>query len=98
MQHAFTFDEGIPIERLVSEMAAYYQENTMKAGVWPFSCALLITHYDKVFKVDPAGSVELLNDSNNGYIDKILNKRYVLSYTRVRIRCGNLFYLCHALF
>ena len=68
----------------------------MKAGVWPCGCALLITHYDKLFKVDPSGSVELLDDSNNGYIGKILNKRYVLSYTRIRIGCGNLFYLCHA--
>lgn len=84
VQHAFTFDEGIPIERLVSEMAVHYQEYTMKAGVRPFGCALLITHYDKLFKGDPSGSVELLDDSNNGYIGKILNKSMIFFNTDMK--------------
>ncbi len=77
VEHAYTFQEEIPLDVLLEEMALLFQEYTMKAGVRPFGCFLIVAgirsgaksceHADGganggVFKIDPSGSVERLED------------------------------------
>ena len=79
VEHAYTYDEDIPIEQLVHQMALFYQRYTMKAGVRPFGCSLLIACYNQrvnvreMYALDPAGSVERIegDDGVMGCIGRI---------------------------
>lgn len=42
VEHEYTFDEAIPVEILLEELALLYQEYTMKPGARPFGATLLI--------------------------------------------------------
>lgn len=44
IEHAYTFDEPIPISILLEQMSLLYQEYTMKPGARPFGVTLLVAH------------------------------------------------------
>ena len=77
VEHAYTFDEDISIEQFINQMALFYQKYTMKAGVRPFGCALLVAYCDKlrniegIYKLDPAGAVEVVENGGIGFIGKM---------------------------
>ncbi len=71
VEHAYTFGEEIPFEILLEDMALLYQEYTMKPGVRPFGCSLLVGVLGKgsgdgdgaeggFYRVDPSGAVQRL--------------------------------------
>ena len=44
VEHAFTFEEDMPIEAFLEELSLLFQRYTMKPGSRPFGCSLLVTH------------------------------------------------------
>jgi len=42
VEHAYTFQEEIPLQVFLEEMALLFQEYTMKAGSRPFGCSVLV--------------------------------------------------------
>jgi len=62
VEHAYTFQEEIPMSVLLEEMALLFQEYTMKAGVRPFGCCLIVAGLeDGIYRIDPAGTVTKLD-------------------------------------
>jgi 20S proteasome alpha/beta subunit len=66
VEHAYTFDEPMPIESFLEEVSLLFQEYTMKPGSRPFGCTFLVA-YDpseendgnpRLYRIDPSGSVE----------------------------------------
>lgn len=64
VEHSYTFDEAIPVDLFLEEMALLIQEYTMKPGTRPFGTTLLIAHLPKdedkrpeLFRIDPSGAV-----------------------------------------
>jgi len=66
VEHAYTFQEEIPMDILLEEMALLYQEYTMKAGVRPFGCCLIVAGLNDddggLYRIDPSGAVTQLDD------------------------------------
>jgi 20S proteasome alpha/beta subunit len=44
VEHAYTFDEAIPIELFLEELSLLFQEYTMKPAARPFGAILLVAH------------------------------------------------------
>jgi 20S proteasome alpha/beta subunit len=62
VEHSFTFQEEIPMNILLEEMSLLFQEYTMKPGVRPFGCCLLVASAnDGLFRMDPSGTVTKLD-------------------------------------
>ena len=66
VEHAYTFDEAIPIDLFLEELSLLFQEYTMKPAARPFGATLLVAHIPRnddgilqpqLFRVDPSGSV-----------------------------------------
>jgi 20S proteasome subunit alpha 2 len=67
VEHAFTYDENIPIDLFLEELSLLFQEYTMTPGVRPFGAILLIAHTPAttpgngegplLFRIDPSGSI-----------------------------------------
>ena len=65
VEHAYTYDENIPIDLFLEELSLLFQEYTMTPGVRPFGAILLIAHTPAtangegpmLFRIDPSGSV-----------------------------------------
>jgi 20S proteasome alpha/beta subunit len=67
VEHAYTFQEEIPMNILLEELALLFQEYTMKAGVRPFGCCLIVAGVnDGLFQIDPAGTVTKLDRDEKG--------------------------------
>jgi 20S proteasome alpha/beta subunit len=68
VEHAYTFDEAIPIEIFLEEVSLLFQEYTMKPGARPFGVTLLVADLStrsensipKLYRIDPSGSVQAL--------------------------------------
>mmetsp|Transcript_11351 Transcript_11351/g.16677 ORF Transcript_11351/g.16677 Transcript_11351/m.16677 type:complete len:264 (+) Transcript_11351:51-842(+) len=62
ISHEYTYDESMPIEAFLEEMSLFFQEYTMKAGVRPFGCALIVGSLEgnQLYRLDPSGAVETL--------------------------------------
>ena len=71
VEHAYTFDEVIPIESFLEEVSLLFQEYTMKPGSRPFGCTILVAYLptreevalgaeaaSQLYRIDPSGSVE----------------------------------------
>ncbi|KAL7457994.1 hypothetical protein ACHAWC_010562 [Mediolabrus comicus] len=72
LDYRYVYGEEIPSEEILEALAEKVQEMTMKAGSRPYGCALLVaclgaTSKDAVamYRIDPSGSVNLLNANNN---------------------------------
>ena len=72
LDYRYVYGEEIPSEEILEALAEKVQEMTMKAGSRPYGCALLVaclgaTSKDDVamYRIDPSGSVNLLNANNN---------------------------------
>ena len=77
VEHAYTYDETIPIDLFLEEMALLYQEYTMTPGVRPFGATLLVAYMPagngstdsnnakkpQLFRLDPSGSVITYDDN-----------------------------------
>jgi len=75
VEHAYTFDEAIPIELFLEEIALLFQEFTMKPASRPFGCSLIVAHVPEtennnndvlqpeLYCIDPSGSVESVTTS-----------------------------------
>ncbi len=68
VEHTYTFDEEIPVDVLLEEMALLFQEYTMKPGCRPFGSSLIVASLDSamcngcsIFRIDPAGTVTKLD-------------------------------------
>ncbi len=72
VEHTYTFNEEIPIDVLLEEMALLFQQYTMKPGCRPFGCSLVFASCDinddggengefSLFRIDPAGTVTKLD-------------------------------------
>jgi 20S proteasome subunit alpha 2 len=61
VEHAYTFDEEIPINILLEELALLFQSYTMKPGVRPFGCSLIICSENGSYRIDPPGVVMKLD-------------------------------------
>ena len=74
LDYRYVYGEEISLEELLETLAEKVQEMTMKAGARPYGCALLVAclgngnvdGLDKgrganMYRIDPSGSVELLN-------------------------------------
>lgn len=57
VEHAYTFQEEIPINILLEELALLFQSYTMKPGVRPFGCSLIICSKNGSYRIDPSGVV-----------------------------------------
>lgn len=64
VEHAYTYDENIPIDLFLEELSLLFQEYTMTPGVRPFGATLLIAHTPpeeglrpQLFRIDPSGSI-----------------------------------------
>jgi 20S proteasome alpha/beta subunit len=77
VEHAYTFDEGIPIELFLEELSLLFQEYTMKPASRPFGATLLVAHIPpadsesttpQLFRIDPSGAVVAL-DKNYAVIN-----------------------------
>jgi len=69
VEHGYTFQEEIPMNVLLEEMALLFQEYTMKAGVRPFGCCLVVAGvHDGLFRIDPAGTVTKLDRDGKGVL------------------------------
>ena len=80
VEHAYTFEEEIPMDVLLEDLALLYQEYTMKAGVRPFGCCMIVTGLeDGIYQIDPAGTVTKLSSpisfSGRGY-GEMIKKKY----------------------
>ena len=72
MEHAFTFDEPIPISIFLEEVSLLFQEYTMKVGARPMGVTLLIGYVPhteddadsdaspQLYRIDPSGAVSSL--------------------------------------
>lgn len=90
VEHAFTFQEEIPINVLLEELALLFQDYTMKAGVRPFGCSIVVASAsDGIFAIDPAGTVTKVdqgvlilgkgnNEENIGNIQKVIQDHHSL--------------------
>lgn len=65
VEHAYTFDEAIPVELFLEELSLLFQEYTMKLASRPFGCTLLVacvpdnnSEEPELYRIDPSGSVE----------------------------------------
>lgn len=92
IEHAYTFDEDIPITSFLNQLALLYQKYTMKASVRPFGCALLVAHcggddsdHDcQIYQLDPSGALQLM-DEGIGMIGKegqLANRRDISALLR----------------
>jgi 20S proteasome alpha/beta subunit len=74
IEHAYTFEEAIPIDLFLEEMSLLFQEYTMKPAYRPFSTTLLVAYLPpltkiesrrtpQLFRIDPSGSVTLLDEN-----------------------------------
>lgn len=61
VEHAYTFEEEIPINILLEELALLFQSYTMKPGVRPFGCSLIICSENGYYRIDPPGVVMKLD-------------------------------------
>jgi len=71
VEHAYTFDEPIPIESFLEGVSLLFQEYTMKPASRPFGCNLLVAHVPskeesddatpRIYRIDPSGSVETMD-------------------------------------
>jgi len=71
VEHAYTFDEPIPIESFLEGVSLLFQEYTMEQGARPFGCSLLIAYVPseedsadaspRLYRIDPSGSVESMD-------------------------------------
>jgi len=74
VEHAYTFEEAIPIDLLLEEMSLLFQEYTMKLASRPFGSTILVAHLPstvpgsepdqkpQLFRIDSSGSVTVLED------------------------------------
>lgn len=63
VDHAYMFGEEIPINALLEEISLLFQEYTMKAGVRPFGCCVIVASISEgLFSIDPSGAVTKLDD------------------------------------
>mmetsp|Transcript_17 Transcript_17/g.45 ORF Transcript_17/g.45 Transcript_17/m.45 type:complete len:281 (-) Transcript_17:2154-2996(-) len=63
VEHSYTFQEEMPMNILLEEMSLLFQEYTMKPGVRPFGCCLLVAGAnDGLFRIDPSGTVTKLDN------------------------------------
>jgi len=84
VEHTYTFDEEIPVDVLLEEMALLFQEYTMKPGCRPFGSSLIVASLDdniingcSIFRIDPAGTVTKLDSighAGRGNGDEIVQK------------------------
>lgn len=74
VSHEYTYDENMPVEAFLEEMSLFFQEYTMKAGVRPFGCSLIVGSLDdkQLYRLDPSGAVETLGSF--GVIGSMSNK------------------------
>jgi 20S proteasome alpha/beta subunit len=73
VEHAYTFEEPIPIDLFLEEMSLLFQEYTMKPASRPFGATLLVAHLPPVatnnerkpqlFRIDASGAVTILEDN-----------------------------------
>jgi len=68
VEHAYTFEEEIPGEVFLEELALLFQEYTMKPGSRPFGCCLLVACLGeggggKMVRIDPSGAVTELEST-----------------------------------
>jgi len=62
VEHAYTYDENIPIDLFLEEMSLLYQNYTMTRGVRPFAATLLVAHMPS----PPASKDEGQEESSSG--------------------------------
>ena len=74
VEHEYTFDEDIPVEKFLEEMSLLFQEYTIKQGARPFGCTLLVGYVPteqsvglgqkpttpQLYQIDPSGSIRNL--------------------------------------
>ena len=70
VEHTYTFNEEIPVNVLLEEMALLFQQYTMKPGCRPFGSCLIVASVNRadvdengccLFRIDPAGTVTKLD-------------------------------------
>ncbi len=73
VEHSYTFEEEIPMSVLLEEMSLLFQEYTMKAGVRPFGCCVIVAGVNDdggLYRVDPSGTVTKIDQiASLGKID-----------------------------
>lgn len=52
VEHAYTYDENIPIDLFLEEMSLLYQEYTMSPSVRPFGASLLVAYVPNIVEED----------------------------------------------
>ena len=72
LDYRYIYGEEISQEELLEALAEKVQEMTMRAGGRPYGCALLVASLGNdqcrgatMYRIDPSGSVELLNANNS---------------------------------
>lgn len=72
VEYQYTFDEPVPLQYLLEELAQIFQQYTMKPGARPFGSSLLIAYSPIInratnesacfYRVDPSGAITKLGD------------------------------------
>lgn len=67
IEHAYTFDQEIPVEIFLEEVSLLFQKYTMRPGARPFGCSLLVASLvdekPVLYKIVPSGNVEKMNQT-----------------------------------
>jgi 20S proteasome alpha/beta subunit len=75
VEHSYTFDEDIPVALVLEEISLLVQEFTMKPGVRPFGCTLVVgvaveneqgDSSIQLYRIDASGTVTQLYSKNDG--------------------------------
>lgn len=90
VEHSYTFQEEVPLNILLEEMSLLFQEYTMKPGVRPFGCCLLVAGAnDGLFRIDPSGTVTKL-DTRGGEGIAFMgrgNEEEIINQVKDRMKC-----------
>jgi 20S proteasome alpha/beta subunit len=71
IEHAFTFDEPIPINIFLEEMSLFFQQYTMKPGARPMGVTLLIGHVPPEEQGDDSASPQLYRIDASGAVSSM---------------------------
>lgn len=72
VEHAYTYDENIPIDLFLEEMSLLYQEYTMTPGVRPFGAILLVAYVPSKLETHNNGDADGDDDDSSNAVKPLL--------------------------
>ncbi len=75
VEHKYTFDEDVPLEKFLEDLSMLFQKYSMKPGARPFGCSILVCYIPQCasrwghnarpqfYRIDPSGLVQNISES-----------------------------------